>query len=428
MFRFYTKSLFFLLALTLTTSSAFAQFTPVADSVALGANYVDQVYYSLVSGDKTTAPKNEWDIAFQASGLANGGIWVNKATSPATLVYQIPNADSSDWGTTIDTTGYATWQELQNGKTSWAEGAFNANSTGGLDYGWGTYTGGAPHNVNGDSLYLLQLTDGSFKVLFIEQLNGVGSFYKFRFADIDGSNEVVDSVSKNSDRNLVYYNLRTAAELDREPANNEWDLWFTNGLTADVIAGPPGTPLSVASGTVYTNRGIQSVQVSGVPNDSADYTTAVFDSVIFNIGDSYRVRNGVWEVPDSNVYFVKAKDNEIYKLVFTAYEGQGTGKIVFEKTQMTSSAVGIDEVSNATRVLLYPNPTIDRLNIVLDAAKAGLHNVTVTDLTGKVVYNTSVNVDGLQNINIPVSNFANGYYLVSVETNGTRSVQKFVKQ
>ncbi len=424
MFRFFTKSFLFSIMLCLATSSAFAQFSPVADTVTLGASYVNHVYYSLVTGQKTTNAVSEWDVAFQANGITFG-VWVNRGAGYKAFL--VPNLDATDWGTAVDTTGFSTWVALENGKTTWADGAFNQNPTNQFDVGWGIYTGPPAHEVNGDSIYLVSYPDGSFKQLLIENLNV--SRYVFRFADLDGTNEVVDSVAKTNDRNLSYYSLRDAVELDLEPANSTWDLWFTYGLTADVIAGPPGTPLSVASGSVYTNRGIQSVQVSGVPNDSADYMTAAFDSMIFNIGDSYRVRTMAWEVPDSNVYFVKAKDTEIYKLVFTAYEGQGTGKIAFEKTQLTdSNPVGVEDIATATRFVLYPNPAIDRLNVVLDAAQAGLHNITVTDLAGKVVYSTSANVNGLQNISVPVSNFANGYYLVSVETNGNRSVQKFVKQ
>jgi microcystin-dependent protein len=245
---------------------------------------------------------------------------------------------------------------------------------------------------------------------------------------------MVDSVLKNDDRNFSYYSLKNAVEIDREPSNGDWDLWFTNGLTANVVVGPPGTPLGTASGAVYINRGIQSIRISGVPNDSADYMTATFDSTIYKIGDTYRIRvsnppPGGWVVVDSNVYFIKAKDTEIYKLVFTSYEGQGTGKVTFEKTQLTNNATSVNDItSNATRIALYPNPAVDQLNLILDATEAGMHNIIVTDLAGKVAYNTTVAVNGLQNISIPVSNFANGLYLVSVEANGNRSVQKFVKQ
>jgi hypothetical protein len=429
MIRNYIAALFFPLVLMLTSFSASAQGIPVADTVSLGAGYVNQVYYSLVSGQKTAAPVNEWDVAFQANGITFG-VWVNRAAG--FTAHLVPNLDASDWGTAVDTTGFSTWPALENGTASWANGAFNQNSTNQFDVGWGNYSGPPAHEVNGDSIYLVKYADGTFKQLLIENLNV--NRYVFRFADLDGTNEMVDSVLKNDDRNFSYYSLKNAVEIDREPSNGDWDLWFTNGLTANVVVGPPGTPLGTASGAVYINRGIQSIRISGVPNDSADYMTATFDSTIYKIGDTYRIRvsnppPGGWVVVDSNVYFIKAKDTEIYKLVFTSYEGQGTGKVTFEKTQLTNNATSVNDItSNATRIALYPNPAVDQLNLILDATEAGMHNIIVTDLAGKVAYNTTVAVNGLQNISIPVSNFANGLYLVSVEANGNRSVQKFVKQ
>ncbi|CAN5389365.1 hypothetical protein BH09BAC1_BH09BAC1_28450 [soil metagenome] len=429
MFSNFTKNLFFSMVLLLSANTIFAQGTPVADTVVLGANYTNQVYYSLVSGQKSIAPKNEWDIAFQANGITFG-VWINEASAPLTSVYVVPAVDATDWGTAVDTTGYATWQRLHNGTDAWAHGAFNTGAAG-FDVGWGVYTGPPAHEVNGDSIYLVKLNDGSFKLLYLENLNV--NRYKFRFSDIDGTNIVVDSVAKNNDRLFSYYNLRSGIELDREPANNNWDLWFTTGLTANVVAGPPGTPPTAPAGTVYANRGIQSSRVTGIPSDSTDYTTATYDSSISNIYNTYVIRNsvtppGFWEVLDSNTYFVKAKNNLIYKIVFTGFGGSPDGVIAFEKTQLTFETVGISNANNATRVALYPNPAIDQLTLVMDATEAGMHKVVITDLTGKVTYSTEVSVSGLQHFTLPVSTFANGYYLVSVEANGNRSVQKFVKQ
>ncbi len=436
-----TFTQFFLsLILLFSMGGAFAQ-TTVSDSVVLGASYDYQVFYNLETGTKDSAVRNDWDIAFQANGLLNGGIWFNESLSQ-TAVYQIPGKDSSDFGTLIDTTGFATWQRLQNGSENWAQGAFNANksSSNAFDYGWGVYSGGAPHNVVGDSLYLLRLSGGVFKVLFIEQLNGYGGYYKFRFSDVDGSNVVVDSVSKNNDRNLVYYNLRTATAADREPGKNDWQLLFTTGLRA-VSSGQPGAPLSAPAGTVYTNDSVYAVKIDGMPSDSADYTQANFaNQNIFAIGSAYRIRitdvnhpfGGYWDVADSTTYFVKIQNGNIYKVVFTQFSGSapaGNGLVGFDKTLVYEKPItGIAGVETASRFILYPNPAIDQLNIVIDANEAGMHQVTVTDLTGKVAYTTSMPVNGLQNIVVPVSNLANGYYLVSVEANGNRSVQKFVKQ
>ena len=76
-----------------------------------------------------------------------------------------------------------------------------------------------------------------------------------------------------------------------------------------------------------TWEGIQAAAVSGV--DAAtydDYNSATYDSTINTIGISYRFRDGVamtWALTDSIVYFVKAKDQEYYKLVFNGFGGSG---------------------------------------------------------------------------------------------------------
>lgn len=354
MLRTFTTSLFIAVALMVATNSVSAQ-TTVADSVVLGGSYQNQVFYDLVTGAKDTAVRANWDIAFQSAG-SSAGIWVNESTGPSTVVYQIPNADFTDFGTAIDTSGYTAWQRLQNGTDTWNDGAFNTNRTGSpFDFGWGTYTGGPNHNVEGDSLYLLKLTDGSFKVLFLEQLNGFGSYFKFRFSNIDGSNVVVDSVAKNPSRNLMYYNLRTATILDREPAVNNWQLLFTSGLRA-VSSGQPGATASAPAGAVYTNRGVHSSQVLGVPSDSANYTT--FDSTISVIGIGYRLRitdvthpmGGFWAVVDSNTYFIKVQNGDIYKVVFTKFGGNGAGGgvIGFDKTLVYVNPANLPPVAVAS--------------------------------------------------------------------------------
>lgn len=425
MLRTFTKKFSFAFAAMLASTGVFAQNTPVADTVILGASYTNQSFYDLSSGDKNYAPKAEWTLGFQANSIMTAGVWFNQAVSSGAAVYVIPSVDATDFGTSIDTTGFVSWQRLQNGTDVWDSGAFNTGSNG-LDYGWGTYNT-TTHEVSGTKLYLLQFATGEFKVLLLESLTDGAMKYKFRYSDIDGSNAVQDSVSKDLDKNLVYYNILTSTGLDREPAKDAWDLLFTSSLYAEQLA---PNYWSVPGGFIYLNAGVEAVMVSDVADVATfeDTTGATFTDSIGVIGISYReFANPVYTPTDSTVYFVKDAASSLYKLVFTSFEGQGTGLISFEKTEVLPS-VGINNVDNASRFVLYPNPAVDQLNIVIDAQEAGVHQVTVTDLTGKVAYSSEAFVSGLQNINIPVSSLANGYYLVSVEANGSRSVKKFVKQ
>ena len=115
--------------------------------------------------------------------------------------------------------------------TTWAGGAFNTGKTSNsMDLGWGIYST-ITHHVVGDSLFVIKLNNGSMKKLQIESLAS-GSF-NFKYANIDGTNEVNETVSKSSfsGRNFGYYNIRTETEINREPASSSWDFVFTKYVT-----------------------------------------------------------------------------------------------------------------------------------------------------------------------------------------------------
>src|SRR5690606_21011664 len=84
------------------------------------------------------------------------------------------------------------------------------------------------HIVTGDSIYLVKFRSNGvdyFKKLFIERKQ-LSNWY-FKFADIDGQNEVNDSLKSAdfSGANYMYYNLESDTSLNREPAN--WDFTLT---------------------------------------------------------------------------------------------------------------------------------------------------------------------------------------------------------
>lgn len=80
------------------------------------------------------------------------------------------------------------------------------------------------------------------------------------------------------------------------------------------------------------------------------------------------------------------------------------------------AGVGIPEIGNLG-VMIYPNPTKDRLNIVTNGA---FNKVTITDFSGKIVFTGNSKT-------IDVSALSNGIYFVNVETAQGISNTKFVK-
>ena len=81
---------------------------------------------------------------------------------------------------------------MYNSDTSWNYGAFGVNkSSNMMDYGWGSYNI-VNHHIVGDSLFIIKTVDGNYKKLWMDR-KASGTYY-FKFADLDGSNEIISSV------------------------------------------------------------------------------------------------------------------------------------------------------------------------------------------------------------------------------------------
>src|ERR1043165_9800870 len=164
-----------LLTLFLASSYIYTNAQVVADTVSVGATYANQVWYSLQNDDQGTAPKNNWDLAFDASGFGST-ILINSITG--TTLWNYPKADTAGW-TTVDTTGVSTRQARYDSDKSWADGAMGryADPANANDLDWGVYNL-TTHVVTGDSLYIIKLSDGSYRKLCIQTLSG--SVYTFK--------------------------------------------------------------------------------------------------------------------------------------------------------------------------------------------------------------------------------------------------------
>ena len=132
-------------------------------------------------------------MAFSAAG---GGASIRINGQSGVVLYNYPNnGDTSAWASIV-TNGINNWNPIYNSDNSWADGAFNinANSSNPMDLGWGIY-GTITHHVTGDSLNVIKLSNGAYKKLQILKLSS--SNYDFRYANIDGTNEIVSHPFQN---------------------------------------------------------------------------------------------------------------------------------------------------------------------------------------------------------------------------------------
>lgn len=407
------------ITLGLITTVLLAQSQVVTDTVSLGAGYADQVWYSLENGVQGSAPKDNWDIAFCAD-LMDASIIINSAAEVTLWLY--PHSDTSGWET-VDTTGMTSWTPRYNSDTSWSLGAFNLPlSSNPFDMGWGIYNT-ATHYVTGDSLYIIRLTNGDYKKLWLQQL--ADGAYDFKYANLDGSSLQNASIVKAdyTGINFIYYSMQTNTVIDREPVSADWDLLFTQ-YTAFIP-----TPYNVTG--VLTNYGVTVADVRGIadPETYNDYASQAFLTPINTIGYDWKTYSGAWGIEDSLLYFVKSNTGDIWKVVFTGFDGSSSGSSSFAKEKLATTAITDIQGEALANLAVYPNPAKGvYVNAVYNFENAVSSAVlSVIDITGKHIYSGALETTaGMHSAALPVSGMEAGIYFVIIEFDGNRIQQKLM--
>ena len=86
-----------------------------------------------------------------------------------------------------------------------------------------------------------------------------------------------------------------------------------------------------------------------------------------------------------------------------------------------------DAVNPMTRVEVLPNPAKDNISIRVNASQSSLMNITVYNVTGQKVMETSASINtGLNAPTLNVSSLTPGIYFVTVSANGFEETLKFI--
>ena len=113
-----------------------------------------------------------------------------------------------------------------------------------------------------------------------------------------------------------------------------------------------------------------------------------------------------------------------------AYYSTGTGNNFYlDRINITTNALGISNAElNEKGIILAPNPTNGNAFLTVKGGDNGLANVSVTDITGKVVFRTEARLsNAATQIEIPAAAISvKGMYLVHTITNGKTVTQKLV--
>ena len=407
-------TLFFSIFSFLLVQSTFSQETTV--NLSLGASYTSQVYYKLNTKTETTVAANSWDLAFFRASNYEHGIRVNDGIGIE--VFEAAN-QATAWNT-IDITNEAAWSKLYNSDTDRINGAFMQGSA---TYGWGEYNT-ATHHITGTIIYVLKYTDGSYKKFICEDFYGG---YTIKYASWNGSDwsedkSAVISNSNNSNNTYNYFSLQNDNEVIIEPAATDWDFVFTKYFT-DV------------STSKYNVTGVLSSDNITVATATGDTTNNLsYSEAINTIGYNWKSLNATWtyDVDSELKFYVKDKDEKIYKLYFTEFGGSSTGNLAFNFEDVTQT-LGIEEVGENIAFGIYPNPVRSdkKINIVFDVNKVNKNEnkIEIYNLSGQKVLATSItNSLGFYNKEINLSSLNSGIYMLKFTSGNYQKTKKIVIQ
>lgn len=379
----------------------------VSDMVSLGAGYTNESYYSFANGEVANVNDLNWDLAFD---LSTYGAAVRLNRRKATL-YVYPGS-IADWST-VDTAGMASWDQYINGYDEWSEGAVNraADPADGFDMGWGDYNS-VTHQIIGSRIFILEYTSGEYKKFAVESL--ISGAYNIRHADLDGSNEVTEAIAKSaySGLNFVHYDLLNSQIVEREPASDTWDIVFTNYVLELAPGYFSGVTSTLQNYNTYVSR------IAGVPSASATYN--VWDTTIETIGYDWKTFNMStfsYDIEDSLTYFVQTASSDVWKMVFTGFDGSSNGNIYFNFEQVEYAGLPVYEGANLS---VYPNPANEMIRV--DFAHE-MSSVKLIAMNGQEVYGTEV--AGMNQWDVQTDTLESGVYFLQVsDASGRTATQK----
>jgi hypothetical protein len=418
------KQKFLLLLLVAFSTKLFSQCAPT-DTVTMGAGYANDVFYSLKNKIIKIEPNNNWHLAFSVQGSQfpvhpETGVSIRVNSVKGNVLVKLPGANAANWRS-IDTTGLSLLPERLDSFKTWDISAFTKEynyTTAPFNFIWGAYNN-TTHNVVGTSVFVLyNKTANFYKKVFINKLVA-DTVWNVIISNIDNtdSTNLIFNKSAYPNRLFVYYDIVGKQLINREPVKTDWDIVWTrykDMVTQFSVTSPyPLTGILANKGvTIAKNLGKKCNEV--YPGN----VTAPYISETNNIGWDWKIAPmgpGPYTIVDTFVFFVKAKDNNTYKLSFNSFGGSANGSTVINGRNVTS----VKDIRSSNTIIVYPNPANSLVNL---NTKETILNVSLTNMSGceqtlNIVNNT-----------VNFSDIANGIYIIKIQTSEGLYTQKIVRE
>jgi uncharacterized protein YjdB len=141
-------------------------------------------------------------------------------------------------------------------------------------------------------------------------------------------------------------------------------------------------------------------------------------STIANVGSSSGIVTGA-SVGTVDIYYVTAAGCDAYHVVTV------TAAVAGRESSGTTETTETTELQGAVSFNLFPNPASDNINLVWQGQSAGTGQVAITDMAGQIVYTSTIDLSNpAHQVQIPISGFKNGMYLLDIVGDNVHSSAK----
>lgn len=186
---------------------------------------------------------------------------------------------------------------------------------------------------------------------------------------------------------------------------------FKNDINTDTIF--TGSNIGSYGAANYYIDDVSVINIATTQWQYRDTSVVIGDSVL--IGPAISGLNVNWFTM-SNAFIKNAPGIYVKPTTTTSYQATETfNSVVYNHTVTVTvlMPVKVDEYDNLQNsIKLFPNPNTGNVNLKWDGIKNGEAQVMVLDITGKVVFDTTLQItNGLSNFNL---NLSPGTFLVKI--------------
>lgn len=177
----------------------------------------------------------------------------------------------------------------------------------------------------------------------------------------------------------------------------------------------------VASNSAVDNRSFK-ITIGTQPTEVAQTTTLISNTTL-KTQPYTKVTTPDYTVTEDGVYYIGVND---FSGLSTIVDGEGNPDasfVLFDTFSVNQGTLTVEDFFSK-QFSVFPNPANDVISIT-NSADINVNAISIVDFNGRVIKKEKF--ENISNINVKVSDLANGVYIMNIISNQGTATKKFIK-